>query len=96
MNRDINDPVRPGDLVRSREAEAAGYRLTYSLYRSAFSVDGEHIYSLSVRIRDLFSEETAFAYDVSRQRGRALRLFELVSRGLVTPCTLYDVLEDLL
>ena len=89
-------PENPGSIIRAREVDADCYHLSYALYRSGFTVNGEHVYSLSVTIQSLRETENAFACDVTRSRSRALSLFETISRGLVTPCTLYDILEDML
>ena len=89
-------PENAGTVIRAREADAEGFHFSYALYRSDFTADGEHIYSLSVTIQSLWEKENAFACDVTRSRSRALSLFETISRGLVTPCTLYDILEDML
>ena len=89
-------PSNAGVLLRAWETDAFGFHLAYALYRRKLSVRGEHAYSIAVRISSPGYADSAFACDVTRSRTRAVRLFDAVTRGLVTPCTLFDVLEDLL
>ena len=89
-------PDDPGSVIRAQKADADRYHLSYTLYRTDFTVGGGHAYSLAVTVESASGRETAFAGDITRKRSRALKLFALISRGLVTPCTLFDVLEDML
>ena len=41
-------------------------------------------------------EDSSFAYDVTDEKGKALEIFELLVNETVTPCTLTDILEDIL
>ena len=81
-------------LIDTRSAVTHGYRLTYRLIgipcRRGIS------YSLSVKIESEDGADEAAVHDIARSRADADRLFHAVADGLVTPCTLADVLEDLL
>ncbi len=80
--------------VRTASAEAGGYRLRYSLFRTGSGTRA--VYSLSVLLESSDGDERADIPDLTRDLSEANRLFDLVSGGRVTPCTLRDVLEDLL
>ena len=84
-----------GDLIREVRAEFAGYRLTYDLFQRELPRGG-HSYSIGVSIVGGRVPDRALARDVARTRSRALSLFAKICEGLVTPCTLFDVLEDML
>ncbi len=78
----------------SRTSSIAGYRLTYRLERIKLRRGAS--YTIVVRIESPNGAEEAAVHDVCRNRREAERLFAAVAEGFVTPCTLADVLEDLL
>ena len=80
--------------VRTASAEAGEFRLRYSLFRTGSGARA--VYSLSVLLEAPEGDEGAEILDLTRDPFEANRLFDLVSGGGVTPCTLRDVLEDLL
>ncbi|MBQ7500944.1 MAG: hypothetical protein IJT91_08625 [Clostridia bacterium] len=41
-------------------------------------------------------EDSSFAFDITDEKEKAFELFELLVNETVTPCTLNDVLEDIL
>ena len=80
--------------IAIRDAAAAGYRLSYRL--EEILLRRGKSYDIAVRIESEEGAEAKTIHDVSRDRTEAERLFRAVADGLVTPCTLRDVLEDLL
>ena len=101
-----------GEIIQYRRAEVMDLRLDYRLFESVHTLNRRHVYSIAVSVSPVDPDpganpdpehstgvqeaEEAFVYDVTRLRKRALSLFRVISEGLVTPCTLTDVLEDLL
>lgn len=59
---------------------------------------GREQYCVSAAVIELSGEvcESAVAHDVCADEGSAIALFSAVSHGDVTPCTLFDVLSDLI
>ncbi len=82
--------------VERRSVEIDDINLEYSLLEIRNMLSGEHIYSLKVSVTQEDSTEFKLAFDISRDLSRAKELFEILHRNTVTPCTLYDVLEDIL
>ena len=80
--------------IEMRTSEIAGYRLTYRL--EEIPLRRGVSYAIAVRIDTDNGTEDAAVHDVSRNRAEAKALFHVIVKGLVTPCTLADVLEDLL
>lgn len=80
--------------------------LVYRLLRSLDLADGEklvtkdkrqYIYSLSiVMISGSDKREEEYIYDISRERDEARKMFRLLSENTVTPCTVYEVLDEYL
>jgi len=55
------------------------------------------VFSVAVTLfSGIFQTDARLIRDISRNRKEAENLFRLISAGAVTPCTLADVLEDLL
>lgn len=82
------------DITGTMEWE--GYTITYRLSETMGEGKCRTIYSVSVSIRkdSYFDEKTA--YDITRIRQKALWIFDMLWKNTVTPCTLTDVLEELL
>ncbi len=81
---------------RQETREAEGYSLTYTLWK--FRGEGAFgtVFSVTVSaIKGTYSDEKN-AYDITRNKRRAGKIFDLLVRNTVTPCTLIDVLEDIL
>lgn len=73
------------------------YRLTeHPLPPNRFRHEG--IYTLTVTKISCGGKdrEVCSLPDVTRSRREAEQIFDLISRGLVTPCTLEEVIEDLM
>lgn len=73
------------------------YRLTEELLPSCHH-EAVPCYSLSVTKIDYsgLMHETKALTDIARYLPDALKIFYAVSQGLVTPCTVYDVVSDLI
>ena len=89
----------PAVVVRRRaemETEMGRLALDYALIREDAS-DGGPAYSVAVScVRHGAADGIATVRDVTRDPGFAARVFDAVSRGGVTPCTLADVVSDLI
>jgi len=85
-----------GTVLTVRENNMSGVYVTYTLFESVFQIDNQHIYSIRLETRSEHGTETVSACDICRNRTEAVRLFDLLTDGMVTSCTLYDILEDLL
>ncbi|MBQ8642994.1 MAG: hypothetical protein IJ480_12355 [Clostridia bacterium] len=74
-------------------------RITYILTEDTLP-NGEHCYSITVQYTDSSPSNTILesrtVRDVTADRHTAFCLFWQVCRGTVTPCTLTEVLSDLL
>lgn len=81
-----------GEPIRQHNIRVGEAELNYSLYEAWLADEERYSYSLSVKSAD----ETVCANDVTSLRDTALRLLDTVSVAEVTPCTLFDVLEDIL
>lgn len=81
-----------GEAIRKRDISIEDLRLEYTLYESMNAHEARYVYSVSVSC----GTEFACADDISSLRIRADELFEILSGGAVTPCTLFEVLEDIL
>ncbi len=55
------------------------------------------VYSLLIiKSHRMPESETRFVYDISRTRERALEIAAMMREHTVTPCTVNDILEDIL
>lgn len=81
-----------GESIKQQEICIGDLKLKYELYETYLADEKRYSYSISVTSDD----ETVCAPDVTSLRGTALQLLDTVSLGEVTPCTLYDVLENIL
>ena len=70
------------------EAELLGESVRYRLYEGRFA--GCRYY-----VEVTYREERAAAY-LGEDKGRAQRLYELLVKGTVTPCTLESIVVDYL
>ncbi len=73
------------------------YRLTVEK-DACCQVEYRTVYSLSVTKIDCGGKhrEVGRAYDISRNEKEAYRIFNLISRGRVTPCCLGEIVEELI
>jgi len=81
--------------ISYRSIEEKEIKLNYHLFRSKTKSNGRYIYSVCISSRS-DSNEVNFVYDITRTRSRADEIFKLLHTGVVTPCTLNDILEDIL
>lgn len=88
----MNDPHHQ---IRSCSVNIYGMHLDYILHETA-AEDKRPVYSITIRKETASGTEETCAYDISSIRRRAVELFHLVVSGTVTPCTLTDIIEDLL
>ena len=93
----MDNPIScSNETVREQLIAVEGFRLTYTLYRSKFKIDGRRIFSVKITLADEVGAYDAFACDITRNRSRAFQIYNLLCKGTVTPCTLNDILEDIL
>lgn len=84
------------NILEKRDTSIDNLYLTYTLFRSAKKASGRYVYSVEISIFDGDNTESNFVFDISRLKGRAKDIFDLLYENCVTPCTLKDVLEDIL
>lgn len=74
------------------------YRLTEERTVCLRGGYGDEFYSLSVTKIDCGGERREIKHlrDISRDRAEAERIFKIVSRALVTPCTVAEIVSDLI
>lgn len=89
----MNDPQHQ---IKSCSVSIYGMRLDYILSETELPEEDRKSYSISIRKQTPSLREEAFAPDVSSIRNYAVGLFDKIVTGIVTPCTLMDILEDLL
>ena len=89
----MNDPQHQ---IRSCSVRIYGMHLDYTLHETRIDNECRNSYSISIRKETASASERVCARDVSSIRSRAVDLFEQIVSGTVTPCTLFEVLEDLL
>lgn len=53
-----------------------------------------YVYSLSVVMISGGNREEEYIYDISRNQDEAKKIFRLLSENTVTPCCVYEVLDD--
>lgn len=75
--------------------------LLYRLTEDAFSPEGgeyRKVYSLSVTKIDCGGgrREIGHAHDIAASEKEALRIFRLISRGMVTPYCFHEILEEII
>ena len=88
------------EVIRTSIKRAAGdiillYRLTQDPVQTELTSQSQ--YSLTVTKVDCGGtrREVRCLPDLTRNRMEAEQIYELISRGLVTPCTLDEVIDDL-
>ena len=70
-------------------------RITYILLEDSLPC-GERYYSITIQLDGSRRRESRTVQDITGDRELALHLFWMLCRGTVTPCTLTEVLSDLL
>lgn len=84
------------ELVDSVCKTAESLSLRYDLYAILSPDDSIHSYGLRVTVKNRDEEEYAYAPDIARTRKEAQRIFRTLADGLVTPCTFFEILDELL
>lgn len=84
------------NILSSADKEMSGITVNYRLYCSRIDSENRDSYSVSVTSCFNNNTETVLAKDISSERERASEIFSLISENFVTPCTLFDILEDIL
>ena len=69
--------------------------LTYRLFEERIEASGNSIFSISLTSDDPEEHDETYVPFISLSRQEAERIFEMICRGCVTPCTVCDILEDL-
>ncbi len=69
--------------------------LTYRLFEEWHADTGNAIYSLNVTADDICGYDEESVPFISHSKEEAERIFEILCRGCVTPCTLCDILDDM-
>lgn len=85
-----------GKIIICKECSLSGVSVKYTLFESLFQIDGQHIYSVQLETSSEYGRDCTAACDISRNRSEAMNLFRKLADAVVTSCTLYEVLEDLL
>ncbi len=85
-----------GTVLSVRERSEGNVNVTYMLFESPFQIDGRHIYSIAVETHSDCGDDTVSVCDVSRNKEEAMKLLDILVNGMVTSCTLYEILEDIL
>ena len=85
-----------GNILAVRENGMSGVSVTYTLFESDFQIDSRFIYSIRLVTRSEQGTDTVSARDICRERSEAIRLLDLLADGMVTACTLFDILDDIL
>ncbi len=70
--------------------------LSYDLLAVLDSDDTILCYDLRAVVRDSGTEESAYAPDIARTLEDARAIFRVMSNALVTPCTFFEILDELL
>ena len=85
-----------GEAIKSHSIKTDEIELHYELYKGSLTAENRDCYSVSVNCIFNGDHDASFAYDISSLRDNAESVFDTLCLGMVTPCTLFDVLETLL
>ena len=85
-----------GEAIKSHSIKTDEIELHYELYRGVLTAENRSCFSVAVNCIFNGENDTSFAYDISSLRDSAESVFDQLCSGMVTPCTLFDVLENLL
>ncbi len=84
------------ETILERYRETDNLYLKYTLFKSTSRTNGRQIFSIEISISSESETESAFAHDITSIPSRALEIYEALYCGTVTPCTINDVLENIL
>ena len=82
--------------IKHQKKSVKGIFLEYSLLKTKCTLCGDVIYSLRIESTQNGVTDYKLAFDISRDRSTATCIFNSIVSGKVTPCTLFDILEDIL
>ena len=82
--------------IKHQKKSVKGIRLEYSLLKTKCTLCGDAIYSLRIKSTQNGVSDYKLAFDISRDRNTAMSIFDCIVAGKVTPCALFDILEDIL
>ncbi len=88
-------------FIETAKDEGAGFDLQYVTFCTEDSrlsdEDLNKVYSLLVIKTDgTYENDSVLVYDISRSRDRALEIARVMRDNTVTPCTVRDILDDIL
>lgn len=86
------------NCLSMKKAKYKGYLFEYSLFSGTASVDGEEhtCYSVHASVRGNGYFDEATVCDITSCRETAETIFRQIADGKVDPCTLSDVIEDMI
>lgn len=82
------------ELIRT--IERGGFTIVYRLLESVNPMERRSVFSVTISIQKGNYHDERTAFDIARNRRAALRILDILQRNTVTPCALFDVLEDIL
>jgi hypothetical protein len=92
-NEKLNTCSKQHKCIREEQILVEVYTLIYRLMESTAP---PICFSVSVSISTASSHEEQTAIDISRNRTKADKIFDLLVRNSVTPCTLTEILSEIL
>jgi hypothetical protein len=90
-NQQISDTSSDVTVLK-HEILSNGLSVDYALYREC--TDTRIFYSVGISFSD--GSESAFVHDVAGTAEDAYYIFDLITRGTVTPCCAHEVIEDII
>lgn len=82
--------------ILKKEISSDGLTVRYSLYSSETIEGKPSTYSISTTTLYKGEAEHCIAYDITVDKLFAFEIFDYITKGFVTSCTLKDILEDIL
>lgn len=83
-------------LIKSETRSTVDITICYHLYRSQIYSDSREAFGIEITCLYDGKRDHSYFDDITSNRERALEIFNILSDNLVTPCTLSDILEDIL
>ena len=95
------EPENNSDLFGDKDERSVMFKLNYQLISLfTYQPDSEtyqNIYSIAVnKIQNDDIVESEFLHDITRQEDKAIELYNLLLRNLVTPLSLREIAEEYL
>ncbi|MBE6625768.1 MAG: hypothetical protein E7628_01110 [Ruminococcaceae bacterium] len=84
------------ELIKYKKTTVEEIFLEYSLLKSKYILSCNTVYSVRVDATQNGVTEYKLAFDITRKLKTAKQIFDILVNGNVTPCTMFDVLEDIL